>query len=93
MANTLRGRMWSVDIAGAGAVTTSPVKVKSVKWISAAAVAGQGARITDPVNGGVLFEEIATGGNFVAESLLETWWINGFIVDTLASGRLSIEVC
>lgn len=90
MANVFSGRTWRLDTTGA--VITKAQKIKSVKWISAAAVGGHVVRIVDPVNAAVLWEEVAVGPNFSSSELLETWWDHGFSLQTLGSGYVYLEV-
>ena len=90
MANTLTGRTWRLDTVGA--VTTTPTYVKSIKWILAAGAGAEVARIVDPTNGAVLFEDVCAGLNFSTQELLETWWNNGFTLSVLGGGYILLEI-
>lgn len=91
MANSLSGRVWTVDTAAV--ITLSPTKMKSIRWVSVGGTVGDQARIVDPVTGGALWFGVANDVNFAADTLVESWWSRGFTVGLLQSGTLFLEVC
>jgi hypothetical protein len=88
MANDTNGTPWILDTAGA--VTTARVNAKTVRWVAPAASAGQKVILKNAA-GRVVWEDYATGSNYVVSDRVETIW-NGLTVDTIDSGKLYIEV-
>lgn len=92
MANSkTKAGKYFVDTAGAAMVTTETVKIKSIRW-EGGTTAGHQAIVQDD-QGGVIWQSVASGANYVESELIERWFIGGFKVPTLQSGRLHIETC
>jgi len=65
------------------------IRVKGIRWISPAAVAGHACVITAS-NGKVYWEAVAAGPNSNLADLIERLWMQDFALTTLASGRVYI---
>lgn len=89
MANVQNSDIWIVDTAASTMVDSRNVKVKSVRWVGAT-TAGHAAEIQG-VDNRVLWSSVAAGANNVESELVERWWMGGFKVPTLASGKLYIS--
>ena len=93
MANITSNNPWVLD--STGAVTTMNLRVKGVRW-SGGTTAGHAAIIKDK-NGAVVWSSLAAGANNVEADDINNpggsgldW--QGLTVDTLASGKLYIEL-
>lgn len=82
MANELNGRIWTIDTAGAGMVTSDAMYVKSIRLVADAGAAGNRAIVQD-TNSKVLWGTVVTGADYTEEAVIENWWMTGFKVPTL----------
>lgn len=100
MANDFTKNPWTIDTpystpatAAPGAlnnhITNSYVFIKSITWSDQVA-AGDQLIITD--RNGKLIQDIKAQGANVALIINNPEWVNGFLVPTLASGKLSVVV-
>lgn len=87
MANDTSRRPWALDTPAV--ITTEQVRLKSLRWVSPAAVAGHAVKVEDR-NGEVVWEAVATGANFQEESLIEED-VNGFELASISSGILYVS--
>ena len=90
MANSFNGQLWELDTVGATPQTTVPIKVKSVRW-TGATTAGHVATLTDS-KGNILWTSVASGANYVEAEIIERWWLSGFSVYVLQSGKIYLNV-
>jgi len=93
MVNALNGRIWSIDTVDADVIDAKACKVKSVRWVGGAtSAAGEAVVVRDPVLNTILWETTASGANYDEESLIETWWSNGFEVPTIDNGTFYVTL-
>lgn len=90
MANSVDKNPIVIDTAGSTIFNSGGVAVKLVRWVGGT-TAGHTVVIQDAA-GRVLWASVATGDNFVDQSLLETVWPEGFKVPTLASGKVYVYI-
>lgn len=88
MANDLDHNPWVLDTPAT--ITLDLFHVKTIRWVSTAAAAGDQCLITDPAGTNKLWDSRASGANFVDDSILEEVWPNGFRLLTLTSGLLYV---
>lgn len=93
MANDITKYPLVIDTAGAGAILTTPFRIKKIRWVNGT-TAGHTAIVQDQ-NGNLFWESIASGANYVEESDFthdesQRNIINGLKVPTLGSGKLEI---
>lgn len=87
MANDLSARQWHLDTAGAGVVLwTGNVKIKSMVFSKYAA--GNECIVKDK-NGKVIWDVVGPA-DLEPVIINNVGWINGFILDTLAGGLLTV---
>jgi len=91
MANEFKHDTWKIDTAGAAKVTAQFTKVRSIRWVSVSASAGEQCIIQDG-DSFTLWESVANGSNYETEAFVERTWKGGFAVTTLGSGTLYITV-
>lgn len=92
MAVTYKNRQVIIPAANVSSNVLLPgrVYVKSVKRVGTTLTSGgEMARIKD-ISGNIYWEDIAAGGSYTASELIEDWWLNGIVVDTLTTGTLYI---
>ena len=90
MANVFRNtRVWALDTAAQIAPRGVEIRVKGLRWVGASN-AGDSCIIKD-TNGCIVWESVANGANFI-ESDAPSFTINGFVLDTISTGRLYVEV-
>ena len=94
MANDLTKNPWKVDTQAATVLSTSPLRVRGVRWVGGT-TAGHLATIKDQ-NGRIVWTSVAAGANHVESDLTNSgpngWNWDGLIVDDLDSGILYIEL-
>lgn len=88
MANDITGRTWLLDTAEA--VWTGKVKIKSIRWVSESASAGNNVVVNDTA-GNRIWSSVASGANFVDSDVLDAWF-DGVTVATLDSGYLEVAI-
>jgi outer membrane protein assembly factor BamB len=88
MANDTSRNPWALDTAAV--ITTQNVRVHSLRWVSAAAVAGHTISIEDN-NGEKIWESVATGGNYVEAHDIDARCM-GFELAQISSGVLYVYV-
>lgn len=93
MANSFsaRGHIHTIDTVDAGLVTDRTIKVRSIRWVSKGATAGDDAKITAD-DDSVLWESVASGANYAEESMINADWIGGFKAPILDSGTIYITL-
>lgn len=93
MANEFKYDQWNIDTqtTDPAKVTDEFTKVRSIKWVSPSANAGDKCLITD-ADGFTLWESVANGSNYEVEAFVERTWKSGFAVPDLDSGILYIVV-
>ena len=93
MANTFstKGHIHTIDTLNANLVVSQTLKVRSIRWVSKGATAGDDVKVTAE-DDTVLWESVASGSNYVEESLINADWIGGFKVPVLDSGKLYITL-
>ena len=89
MANDISGPTWVLDTTGTIIPSTRSVKVKSLRWLGAT-TAGHTCIIKDG-GGRLRWKSIASGNNFLDVDA-PGFTLQGFVLDTLASGELHVEV-
>lgn len=89
MANNITGTVWKIDTAGV--ITTAHIRLSHIRWVSKTASAGDGCIITDAA-GRVLFEDYASGANYVSADRPEVSVPGGIIVTLLDSGTIYLAV-
>jgi hypothetical protein len=87
MANSTSGPLWILDTTGT--ITTQQVRVRSWKWLGAT-TAGHTMIVKDGA-GRIRFKSVANGQNFI-DADAPNMTMNGFVLDTMTSGELDIEV-
>jgi hypothetical protein len=90
MANDLTKNPMVIDTAAATVLWSDPIKIKSIRWVSKSATAGDDIEIQDS-NNQELWVSVASGANYSEEVIIERWWHEGFKVPTLDSGTLYIS--
>jgi len=92
VANNLNNRPIIVDTPGGTILIPDIFRLKGVRWVSPAAVAGHLAQITD-ANDNPKWNSVATGPNYVESDLVKhEKACNGLKVPVLQSGILYIEI-
>jgi hypothetical protein len=93
MVNEFKYDQWNIDTqtTDPAKVTALFTKVRSIKWVSVSANAGDRVQITDGA-GFVLWESVASGSNYEVETFVERTWKSGFAVPDLDSGTLYITI-
>ena len=89
MANNFTARPWVIDTAAATVLTGMKLRVKSFRWVGAAA-AGQACIVQD-ASGREVWKSLSNGANFIDESLKEED-MTGLVVPTLDAGKLYVEL-
>lgn len=96
MANSLVGRVWSVDTASATALQTGVTRVTSIRWVGPTAI-GHTASVTD-IDGNVVFRSRSSAIDAVDDhqfgdgSFRTALDVTDITVATLTSGVLYIEI-
>lgn len=88
MANSTSGPLWILDTTGT-IVASAQVRVRSWKWLGAT-TAGHQLIVKDGA-GRIRFKSLANGQNFI-DADAPNMVMNGFVLDTMGSGELNIEV-
>jgi len=89
MANTLIGKVWNIDTAGASPLTSARIRLWGVRW-TGATTAGHEAIVHDK-HGNIIWRSVANAANYV-EADGPNRVYEGLIVPTLGSGTLDLEV-
>ena len=88
MANDLTTNPIFLDTASVGAIDQIRRYVKSVRWVSESASAGDNAQLKNGA-GVIKWESVAAGANHVDADLIEDWW-EGIDMDLLDTGNVYI---
>jgi hypothetical protein len=89
VANVLADPVWNLDTVGI--ITRNPIFVRSIRWVSEGAVAGDNVKFEDPDDATkVLWESAASGAQYTEEALIESTWWNGFRLSVLNSGKVYV---
>lgn len=88
MANDLSRNPWSLDTAAV--ITTDKVRVKSLRWYTKSATAGDDISVED-AHGEKIWESVADGSNYVEAQLIEEDF-EGFELAVIDSGVLYVMV-
>lgn len=88
MANDISRNPWILDTAAI--ITTDKVRVKSLRWVSKTASAGDDLSIEDD-DGTVVWATVATGANYVEAHDVDAR-LHGFELAVIDSGALYVYV-
>ena len=91
MANSFKGRVWSIDTAAAAVIYTGQIKVISITFVEYSAAAHT-AEVKDSNGNTVWSGKGNSDFSPVKTAYASPLWIPGLIVDTVDSGRVLIAV-
>ena len=91
MANQVGPRHFVIDTPGATPVWLSWLSVTSIIWSNATTV-GHEAIVKNASGSRVIFDAKASEANDFEQGRYDCGWVEGLLIDTLGSGKLTI-VC
>lgn len=89
MVNQVAPRHFLIDTAAGTPIWLSWLDVESIVWTGATA-AGHQARVKNASGTRIIFDALASEANDFESAVYSCGWVEGLLVDVLASGKLLI---